>query len=657
MKPDDGKQRARHRSASELETTLDHLERRLAERTRELERARSLAEAANLTNGAFLARLSHEIRTPMNAVIGFTELALETPSSDEQRELLTKSRSASESLLSIIDEVLDFSKIAAGKLELDPVEFGLDEVLDRVAQEAAQRACQKGLRWTLSIADETPMRLIGDPLRLEQVLLHLIGNSVEFSERGEVAVSVGSKSSSENHVRLEVSVRDTGIGIAPQQREALFAAYRQADIVRKRRGGMGLGLFISKHLVEMMGGEIWADPTPGGGTTMRFTARLEVGPADSHLSESDGGGPSACAAEPDNDGTRSRIDGVRVLVVDDHSTNREVARSILERAGARVTVAENGREAIETVCSATGSRRYDAVLMDLEMPEVDGYQAAASIRTRFSANELPIIAMSAHTAEEERQRCLRSGMNDRVSKPVDSTQLVATLGRWVNAVHRHRAEDSGTNAPEVDSLSLPDRVDGIAIGDGVRRVSGDAGLYRRLLEGFSVKAVDTSARISAALEGRDRQAASRAAHEIKGLAGNLSAKELYERASELETALRAEGAPSVDALIERFERALGRVLSALDAHGLNERRGPTSIRPGRRPPADGLVERLRALDELLKRRDLSAEKCFEGVVGEYDLSGFTTQVADLASRLERLQYDSAAEVLASMLRRVETGSS
>jgi len=403
--------------------------------TRELYDARLAAEAASRAKSEFLANMIHDIRTPLNAVIGLTEVLLQTELDARQREYLRMVMDSGETLLAVINDILDLSKIEAGKLHLERVEFDIHEMLGDALRPLAMRAQAKEIELVCSVEDAVPPRMIGDPRRLRQVITNLVGNAIKFTDRGEVAVRVERVSSSQETALVRFSVHDTGIGIEPEQIGRLFQSFQQADSSTTRRfGGTGLGLSISRQLVELMGGRISVESTPGAGSTFQFSAKLEVapsarGPRRSILPQ-DGARvlPDDRAARPDLvDPKELLAESRRILLVEDSVANQKVALAMLRDGGHRVVVAGNGREAVELL----RSEAFDVVLMDVQMPELDGFAATSAIRgaEAGTGRHVPIVAMTAHALHGDREKCLAAGMDDYLAKPVRREDLLRILAR------------------------------------------------------------------------------------------------------------------------------------------------------------------------------------------------------------------------------------
>lgn len=545
-----------------LHDHTQHLEERVQIRTRDLEAARRQAEAASLAKSDFLANMSHEIRTPMNGVMGMTELMLQGGLTPQKEKIYLRAiKDSADSLMLIVNDILDFSKIEAGKFTLEKTPFRLRDVLERCLNGLQVRAEEKGLKLVHRVDSIVPACLVGDQGRLRQVLTNLVGNAIKFCQQGQISVDVGLAPPEKDEITLHVRVTDTGIGIAEEACRRIFNQFEQADSSTTRKfGGTGLGLAICKKLVELMDGKIWVESQLGAGSSFYFTARFLLG--DEGLLSIDK--EAALASE------RLRPFGLAVLVADDVEINRALTQAILEPHGHRITFAEDGRKALEAYMSG----RFDIVLMDIQMPEMDGLQAARAIRgyerSLGRGVPVPIVAMTAFAGNEDRQVCLDAGMDDYLAKPIKQAQLLQLVSRYydrtIESVETLADGSPVTPAPNASIDGLDEGFAVFAQNELLERLGGRPEMVPRFVGLFYKGVLPQLEGLVNALASEDTDGVRRYAHAIKGAAGNIAALRMHQVASMIEKAAK-EGdlteAPQRLAMLQMEYRAFNEAVDAL----------------------------------------------------------------------------------------------
>lgn len=642
----------------ELRQYREKLEHLVELRTKALLHATQEAQQASRAKSDFLARMSHEIRTPMNAIVGLGKLLLKTPLNAHQRDYQEKVIAASDMLLALINDILDYSRIEAGKLEVERIDFELEQVLRSVHSQLVLRAQQKGLQLHFDTADNVPRQLRGDPLRLTQVLVNLTNNAIKFTEHGQIVVRTSTLAQHEDSVQLQFCVQDSGMGIPAERLNQLFTPFTQVDgSITRRFGGSGLGLAICRQLVELMGGHIDVHSQEGQGSCFFFDVTLQRGSSDAL--------PAALhpAQAPSATLDFAPIAGARVLLVDDVELNRTVALAFLQETGVQVDVATNGLQALAQV----QQQAYDLVLMDIQMPDMDGLSATRAIRKIPHLKNLPIVAMTAHAMEGDRERSLQAGMQDHLTKPINPDALYAALLHWIAPrplASRHSAataalpaagaaasalEATAETAPASASSIAP--LPGIDTARGLAQCLGRPELYLRIVDNFVQEFAHYPERLHTALQAQDWTQARRLAHSLKSAAATVGAGTLANLAKAVEHDCSQHTTPAAQAL-QPLEQELARVRQQLQLLPLPTRPAPTppsaaSAEPVVQDPGQYAIW-LDALQRQLQHDDAAAlrqiQTLYRAVSAAQHLQALE-KLELLRELVEDIEYESALECL------------
>jgi two-component system, sensor histidine kinase and response regulator len=542
----------------QLEEQHEQIEIQVRERTADLVKALEAATTAQRAKDALLANVSHELRAPLNAVLGLAVLAQKASSDPKQRETLQKINDAGQTLLEIVNDLLDLTKIAAGQMRFEVSPFDPRELLARASDVLTYRAAEKGLYIDESVAANVPSVLLGDPLRVEQILLNLLRNAIKFTERGRIMVRITSEPPLGERVRLRIEVEDSGIGLSQEEAARLFEPFAQADASVPRKHG-GTGLAICKQLATAMGGEITVASRLGQGSTFRVDLWLRLG-----------GRPDVpVATSAPDESSDPRFPGARILVVDDQPLNREVVAELLRTVGASPQQATDGRQALQALRNA-GPDGFDLVLMDIQMPIMDGLAATQQVRSLPGFAELPIVAMTAHAMEHDKASYLKAGMSDYLGKPFNIDRFYAMLRKWLPRQIVAAGTAGGTiqpsssaASPAVAAASPLSVIEGLDASGALPRFNGDLERYCRWLRVFVNESEGFAQQVGALLAAAQPDEACELVHAFKGRVGMLGMTQLHALASELESSIGE--AAALEGMLMRLENQVVAMCTALRA--------------------------------------------------------------------------------------------
>lgn len=525
-------------SRAELMEELEKKNQELIGYTEDLKEAKNIAEEAAQSKADFLANMSHEIRTPMNAIIGMTYLIQKTDLSPKQKDYIEKIQASSQHLLGIINDILDFSKIESGKFEIEEIDFELSQVLNNLVTFIEEKCYVKGLKLIFDIDPDLPNNLKGDPLRIGQILINYTSNAVKFTKEGQITIRIKNQKDLDNNCIVRFEVEDTGIGMTEEQKNKLFQPFQQADTSTTRKyGGTGLGLAISKQLASLMNGEVGAETYLGKGSVFWFTAQLRKNVSEEKISTSQLKIHNRNEIKEDLtinviEEYLGKIEKIHILLVEDNELNQQVAVELLSDLGIVMDIAENGEQAIEKI----NSSYYDMVLMDMQMPVMDGITATKEIRKNSKFAHLPIVGITANAMVQDREKCMQSGMNDYLPKPIDPIKLFEMVKKWIPNKRIPNKEIRSISEKNFHEVNF--NISGLDSEAGLRRILGKKKSYIKLLRKYASGQKNIFLKLEEMLAKGEWNDAHRLIHTLKGVSGSIGAIKIQEKADILEAAIK-----------------------------------------------------------------------------------------------------------------------